>query len=240
MRKTLVWQDIDYREIETQRKRQSRKALSLFLFQFGVFTTNSYICPNKTRANMTAAFYLALEKRLLEFFPNDNIDLYTGQERDLSANPLYATENWLIEFLPIVWLNGGNETQRGELDFIIHHMTHTGYADRNRITQLNAGHFHKHADLMKALHKFSCTFQYVNINLSDTLLNQLSRVTSEMDNNLSNLIISRHRFRCQIWDYSANKVYQQIMADLHLQLWLAQNLSDNDRTDSITSIGNGD
>ena len=181
---------------------------------------------------MTVEIYLALQKRLKEFFPTDNVETYSYQDRDLQHNPLYAPENWLIEFLPIQWQNGGNETQQGELSFIVHHITQTGFSDQQRLVA--SGHFVKHIQLAKCLHQWRCNLSYIGIASGDTLLNRVTRVESAMDNELSNLIITRHRFSCQIWDYSANKIYQSIIANLRLEIWLAQNLTDNDRTDAIT------
>lgn len=188
---------------------------------------------------MTVEVYKAIEKRLKEFFVSDNVELYSYQDRDLAENPLYHAENWLIEFLPITWNN--NETlgaQSGELQFIIHHMTHTGYADQRRI--LDTTHFVKHHTLMQCLHNWSCLLTYVNIASSSTLINRVTRMQSETEHALSNLIVSRHRFKCTIFDYSAMKQYQQILATLRLEMWLAENLEDNDKTDSVTFIGNGD
>ena len=188
---------------------------------------------------MTVEIYKAIEKRLKEFFTDDNVELYTYQERDLAENPLYHAENWLIEFLPITWNN--NQTlgaQSGELQFIIHHMTHTGYADQKRI--VDTTHFVKHQTLMACLHLWSCTLAYVGIAASDTLINRVTRLQSEHDHQLSNLIVSRHRFTCQIFDYSAMKQYQSILATLRLEMWLAANLTDNDKTDSFIALENGD
>ena len=188
---------------------------------------------------MTIEIYKALEMRIKSFFPNDNVELYTYQDRDLGENPLYHAENWLIEFLPITWSNNQNiGAQSGELQFIIHHITHTGYADQKRI--VDTTHFLKHQDLMRCLHNWSCTPQYIGINIADTLINRVTRIQSEHEHQLSNLIISRHRFSCQIFDYSALKQYQEILATLRLEMWLAQKLEDNDQTDSVIIIGNGD
>jgi hypothetical protein len=187
---------------------------------------------------MTVEIYKALEMRLRSAFPNDNVELYTYQDRDLGENPLYHAENWLIEFLPITWNNTQNSgAQSGELQFIVHHMTHTGYADQKRI--IDTTHFVKHHDLMKCLHNWSCTPQYIGINIADTLINRVTRLQSEHEHQLSNLIVSRHRFKCTIFDYSALKEYQTILASLRIEMWLAQNLNDNDKSDAITLTGLG-
>jgi hypothetical protein len=188
---------------------------------------------------MTVEIYKAIEKRVKEYFPNDNVELYTYQDRDLTENPLYHLENWLIEFLPIQWNNSQNSgAQSGELQCIIHHISHTGFADQKRI--INTTHFVKHHDIMKCLHNWSCTPQYIGINIADMLINRVTRVSTEHEHALSNLIVSRHRFKCTIFDYSALKEYQQIIANLRLEMWLAENLEDNDKSDSITLTGNSD
>jgi hypothetical protein len=206
-------------------------------FLYHIEIKSLYLHQNTTK--MTVEVCKAFDKRIKEFFPLDNVELYTYQDRGLGENPLYHAENWLIEFLPILWNNNQNSgAQSGVLQFIVHHISHTGYADQKRI--INTTHFVKHHDLMKCLQNWSCTPQYIGINISDVLINRVIRIESSHEHQLSNLIISRHRFSCVIFDYSALKQYQEILADLRLEMWLAKNMNDNDKSGSITLTGLGD
>lgn len=184
---------------------------------------------------MTIEITMALINRLQEAFPSHYVDEYLEQYDDTENNPLYASNSWFVEFLPILWENLGNEVQSGTLDFVIHHVTETGYDDNRRtIAPSSQHHGIDNNKLQEFLHKWSCNVSYIGVvGRIDPLINTISRVSSEKSTRMRSLMVSKHRFSATIYDYSANKVYIPILADLYVKIYIANNINDTDSVDSI-------
>ena len=197
------------------------------------FKIKGYFCFKISK--MTVEIYKALRDRLRGTFPNDGVDMYLEQYTDTGGGSwLWGNDSFFIEFLPLQWDTLGNAVQGGTLDFIIHHVTFTGYDDERRMVAANSTHFLKNADLTGALHGWGCTLAFIGINSTNQLINSVTRVSSEMVASLGSLIISRLRFRAYVMDYSAVKEYAAVLAAIRVKIFLAQNNADNDDSESTT------
>ncbi len=174
---------------------------------------------------MTPEIYLALSKQIKSQFPAHYIDLYLEQYDDPQSNPLFADTAWLIEFRPISWELLGNDIQAGQLGFIVHHVSATAFDDSRRMTGVS--HWVDDAALFKCLHRFFCNLQFVGINSIDPLINTVKRVESEMLSRLSSLIVTKQHFSAYVYDFSACKQYQEVLASIRVDVLLAQNLLDD-------------
>jgi hypothetical protein len=184
---------------------------------------------------MTTEILLILKKRLEDTFPSHYVDLFLNQYTDTENNPLWSTEAWFIEFLPIEWMPIGSEgAQAGTLDFVVHHVSETGYDDFKRIAQTQ--HTVQNGELHKALHGWdNGNLAFLGIlNQTAQIINKVQRITSAMSAEMSSLIVSTHRFRANVFDYTAVPTYQEILATIHLQFNIISNINDTDDNESIT------
>lgn len=143
-------------------------------------------------SDMTPEIYKAIRNRIKEKFPTDYVDLYLEQYDDTANNPLWTASAWLIEFMPIEWEEQGKEVQGGFLEFVVHHVSETGYDDERRMTGLV--HWTNDAECFKNLHKFSCNLQYIGINSTDPLIATIQRTSSEMSSRMQSVIVTKQRF----------------------------------------------
>ncbi len=155
-------------------------------------------------------YYEGLAKRLAAVAIDDlAIDYYLGEAMfNEEDNLLYTTPIALIEFMPIDWATKGvSRIQQSTITFRVHLINETRYDDHNRISDDAIKHFQQESEIFDALHGWSCKLAYLDTftnapqDIKDVfLLNQITRIRTEPDHNLSPYIRSIQTFQCIVID----------------------------------------
>ena len=178
--------------------------------------------------------YTAIKQRLNDIsdWKND-LDWYLHQYDQDGEEVLYTTPAIYIEFGPVEWNTYPDNRQRGVMEFRIHLVNESDYDNDQRVLDPAINHLGQEAEIFRGLQGWGCKLSYIPeySALSGTdndvvLLNDVVRIRTEPDHELSNLLISIQTFQCNVYDYNALPQWQYITAQLEADVQIATHITD--------------
>lgn len=169
--------------------------------------------------------YLLIKNRIAEVQELETVDWYTGQDEQLGDQVIRVARAAYIEFLPLDWEMLGGRVQRALAEFEIRFVqTHLLDGDQPVVDGI-ANHFGIASDIYKKLQSWEGLLSDLSgMNaLAGTandfqLINSIDRTAFVPQHNLSNLWVTVQRFQATVYDYNAVKAYQQVTANLNLNV----------------------
>lgn len=181
--------------------------------------------------------YKAIKKKLLaDVTPTpEYVDWYYGQyledEMEDGGELLWTTPAVFIEFLPLQWTTRGDLSQRAELVFNVHLVNESMDSDERRMTDTTStGHMAQAARVFSALQGFRANLKYIpgfeSIADADdrVMIESITRVSSEVDHNLRRQVVSVQQFRATIFDYGAQRNWQQVLAAIEEEVEVVESV----------------
>lgn len=178
---------------------------------------------------MLNLLYPALKKRLNNYVMPKYTDWYMGQyledEAEEGGNLLWDTPAVFVETAPVQWQTMGGNIQSANLQFAVHLVTDALFDDDKRITDPVLQHFLLDSKVYKGLQNWRCMLSYVpglealaGTDGDRVLIESVVRTDSEPDHTLRRQMVAINRFSCRIYDYTAAKEWETVMAQLELSI----------------------
>jgi hypothetical protein len=172
---------------------------------------------------MIKEHYQALKQRLFEIPDVKIIDWYMGQDESLEGNNLvWGTPAIYIEFDPIQWQTLGNGIQRGTMTFNIRLVTDSLHdSDQKLFDTFAIDHFAFTQSLFTQMMNWRCNASYLpqfgqllGTNEDVVLMESVVRLNTTPIHEVSDLLRTVQTFTCVVYDYSAVKQWQTIVANI--------------------------
>lgn len=182
---------------------------------------------------MRKEYYLGLKAYIGDKVPDIKlIDLDLGQYRQRGEDVIRITPAAYIKFDNIEWNTLPTKLQKTVLRFDVTLVSSTRYGDERDITdESNINHLHIEREIYKVLmtHRMKLSevpgYESISSENDVQLLESIVRKSTGTHQAIDNLIITTTPYQCVAYDYTATPIWQNVLAELELDIQLDKNLN---------------
>lgn len=161
------------------------------------------------------------------------VDADLGQYKQTDDDHVLVSPSAYLLIRDIPWNSLGNKVQRAVMTFDVTLVVQTAYGDiRDHTDTTYIDYLGIQSSIYQALkherfylHDIAGMESLEDTDSDAVLIESIERVDTFTHKNQSNLIVSSERFECVVFDYSATPAYQEILAELEMDIKIDRNLN---------------
>jgi hypothetical protein len=162
------------------------------------------------------------------------VDADLGQYQQRGDDHVLTSPAAYLMIRDINWGSLGNKVQRAVMTFDVTLVVQTAYGDiRDHTDNTYINYLAIQSAIYQALkdkrfyiHDVPGMEAVEDTDADAVLIESIDRVDTFTHKNQSNLIVATERYQCPVFDYSATPAYQELMAELELDITIDRNLND--------------